>query len=165
MQMHLICVASMHVLYIVLSVTPYRPLVIFNILGKYQVFKIADWRFKMHRCFHNTSRALIFLYPYNWKWQTDLICHFPAHELSFFCVFLPGTNAQTRRFANSGTSRSVSLPLYFDGADDTRLLFLYLLPSLFSFVFNIQGEDKMVAGGDENKSHPSLFIRHEKDTQ
>lgn len=27
------------------------------------------------------------------------------------------------------------------------------------------GGDKTVAGGDENKSHPSLFIRHEKDTQ
>lgn len=105
---------------------------------------------------------------HNWKWQTDLICHFLTRELSFFvrvCIFLPGTNAQSRRFANSGTSRSVSLPLYFDAADNTRLLFLYLLPSLFSFVFNIQGEDKMVAGGDENKSHPSLFIRHEKDTQ
>lgn len=101
----------------------------------------------------------------NWKWQTDLICHFPTRKLSFFCVFLPGTNAQTQRFANTGTSRSVSLPLYFDGADNARLLFLYLLPSLFSFIFNIQGEDKMVAGGDENKSHPSLFIRHEKDTQ
>lgn len=83
-------------------------------------------------------------------------------------VFVFSCQEQTLKlggFANSGTSRSVSLPLYFDGADNTRLLFLYLLPSLFSFIFNIQGEDKMVAGGDENKSHPSLFIRHEKDTQ
>lgn len=38
---------------------------------------------------------------------------------------------------------------------------------IYSLIFNLQGgeEDKMVAGGDENKSHPSLFIRHEKDTQ
>lgn len=37
---------------------------------------------------------------------------------------------------------------------------------IYSLIFNLQEEeDKMVAGGDENKSHPSLFIRHEKDTQ
>lgn len=48
-------------------------------------------------------------------------------------------------------SRFFTLPFYF---------FIY------SLIFNLQGEeDKMVAGGDENKSHPSLFIRHEKDTQ
>lgn len=48
-------------------------------------------------------------------------------------------------------SRFLTLPFYF---------FIYCL------IFNLQGEeDKMVAGGDENKSHPSLFIRHEKDTQ
>lgn len=37
--------------------------------------------------------------------------------------------------------------------------------SFFYFIVNLQAEDKMVAGGDENKSHPSLFIRNEKDTQ
>lgn len=48
-------------------------------------------------------------------------------------------------------SRFFAIPFYF---------FIY------SLIFNLQGEeDKMVAGGDENKSHPSLFIRHEKDTQ
>lgn len=37
---------------------------------------------------------------------------------------------------------------------------------IYSHSFYSQGEeDKMVAGADENKSHPSLFIRHEKDTQ
>lgn len=72
-----------------------RPLVIFNILGKYQVFKMANCRsaqigdlavYWQEWCVHNTSPALIFLYPrcgYNWKWQTDLICHFPTRELSF----------------------------------------------------------------------------------
>ena len=44
---------------------------------------------------------------------------------------------------------------------------LYRFISLFilSFLTCRGEEDKMVAGGDENKSHPSLFIRHEKDTQ
>ena len=56
-----------------------------------------------------------------------------------------------------------------DPAGAYRSRFFLTLPFYFfiySLIFNLQGEeDKMVAGGDENKSHPSLFIRHEKDTQ
>lgn len=55
----------------------------------------------------------------------------------------------------------------FYATDNAHLLF-HPLSFFFSFLFSFltfREEDKMVAGGDENKSHPSLFIRHEKDTQ
>lgn len=60
---------------------------------------------------------------------------------------------------------SVSMPQTMPTS--TSYSFLYLLLTLFFFFsfLTFREEDKMVAGGDENKSHPSLFIRHEKDTQ
>lgn len=132
----------MHTVYAVWLHTPQVD--IFDILVKYRVFKIANccsdtkleiWVYRQNWCVHNTSRALIFLYPrggHNWKWQTDLICHFLTRELSFLCFPVGNKRSNLRILA-----RHVLSPFHFISMAQTTLascFFIYFLLFFLSFL-------------------------------